>query len=147
MEKRDLKKILDELLMPIAFKSKGNNWTFKGNELVKMVNLQKSQYSNSYYVNYGYILRSISFDGTMHIYNRVASKDIVGQQEITELLDLDSPIPDQDRTTRLKEILIEKLIKKIENINSEDDILHELQGRPHLNDIPLIVKEHFNLEL
>lgn len=147
MEKKDLKRILDNLLLPLGFKSKGNNWALNGKDIAKIVNLQKSQYSNSYYINYGYVLSSIPYDGAMHVYNRIAGKDKVEQQEITDILDLDTDIEDIDRAIRLKEILNNKLMQKIATINSEEDILNELKTRPHLNDIPLVVKEHFKLEI
>jgi len=38
------------------------------------------------------------------------------------------------------------MLKKLIDINSEKDIVSELKKRPHLNDVPLIVKEYLNLE-
>ena len=56
MEKKDLINILSEMLVPIGFKRKGNYWVVNGDEITKMVNLQKSQYGNSFYINYDYIV-------------------------------------------------------------------------------------------
>lgn len=146
MEKKELTNILSEMLIPIGFKKKGNYWVINGTEITKMINLQKSQFGNYYYINYGYILNAIPLNGLMmHIYKRVASIDKKENLRIDELLNLESTIPDKDRAEEIRNILSEKLIKNINSVNTETDVLDELKKRPHLNDIPLVVKRHFNL--
>ena len=147
MEKRQLTNVVNEILISIGFKKKGNYWVINGDVITKMVNLQKSNYSNAFYINYGYILNSIPLGNLMmHVYNRVTSLDIEERDRITALLDLESNISDEERIKALKEILQSKLVKKIQAVNTEEDLLAELKKRPHLNDITLAIKEHFNLE-
>lgn len=146
MEKKELANILSEVLVPVGFKKKGNYWVINGDEITKMVNLQKSRFSNSFYINYGYILNAIPLDDMMHIYMRVASTDKNENKRIDELLDLESHISNEDRANNLKRLLHEKLIPNLQNINTEEDVLNELKKRPHLNAVPLVVKKHFNLE-
>jgi hypothetical protein len=146
MEKKELASILSEILVPIGFKKKGNYWVVNGTEITKMVNLQKSQFSNSFYINYGYIINAIPLGNLMmHIYNRVTSLDIEERNRITFLLDLESNIPDDERASDLKKVLLEKLVHKLSAVNTEADVLEELKKRTQLNDIPLVVKRHFNL--
>lgn len=146
MEKKELTSILNEILTPIGFKKKGNHWVINANPLTKMVNLQKSQFGNFFYINYGYIINSIPLDGMMmHIYNRVSSSDTKEKNRITLLLDLESNISDKKRAEELKETLQRNLVEKIQMVNTEDDLLNELKKRPQLNDIPLVVMAHFNL--
>lgn len=146
MEKKELASILSEVLVPIGFKKKGNYWVMNGTEITKMVNLQKSQFGNSFYINYGYILNAIPLGNLMmHIYYRVASTDKVENLRIDELLNLESNISKEDRASELKNVLLEKLAQKVSFINTEADILEELKKRPHLNNIPLVVKRHFHL--
>jgi len=76
MEKKELASILSEVLVPIGFKKKGNYLVINGDEITKMVNLQKSQFGTYFYINYGYILNSIPLDDMMHIYNGVTSLDV-----------------------------------------------------------------------
>jgi hypothetical protein len=147
MDKKKLASILSEVLIPIGFKQKGNYWVSNGYEITKMVNLQKSQFNNSFYINYGYILKSIPLIDMMHIHNRVTSLNVEERSRMEFLLDLDSNISDGDRTQELKEVLQSKLIIKIQVVNTEDDLLAELKTRPHLNDITLDVKKHFNLPI
>jgi|SRR6185312_9071779 len=147
MEKKKLGDILSGMLLPIGFKKKGNYWVINGNEITKMVNLQKSQYSNSFYINYGYIIKAISLDNQMmHVYNRVSSLDVNERNLIKALLDLDSDISDEKRETELKQILNSNLISKMQLINTEKDLLNELKQRSQLNDIPSTVLEYLNLE-
>jgi hypothetical protein len=146
MEKKELASILSEILVPIGFKKKSNYWVINGDVITKMINLQKSNYSNSFYINYGYILNSIPLGNLMvHVYNRVTSLDVEERNRITFLLDLESNISDEERTKALKEMLQSKLIAKVQTVNTEEDLLAELKKRPHLNDITLAVKQHFNL--
>jgi hypothetical protein len=146
MEKKELASILSEVFVPMGFKKKGNYWVVNGAEITKMVNLQKSQFSNRFYVNYGYIIKAISLDGlAMHIFRGLGSLDSNENAKIQELLNLESNISNEERARDLKKILIEKLAHKISLVNTEADILEELKKRPHLNDIPLIVKRHFHL--
>lgn len=146
MEKKELANILSDVLVPIGFKKKGDYWVLNGAEITKMVNLQKSQFSNSFYINYGYILNAIPLGNLMmHIYNRVASTDKVENLRIDELLNFENNISDEERASDLKRILLEKLAHRISSVNTEADVLEELKQQPHLNNIPLVVKRHLHL--
>lgn len=146
MEKKELESILSEILVPIGFKKKGDYWVVNGEEITKMVNLQKSQFSNSFQINYGYILKSIPLNGLMmHVFNGFGSTDKTEQQIITALLDLGNKISNEDRLKQLKKLLLEKLLHNVQEVNTEEDVLIELKKRPHLDDIPLVVKKHFSL--
>jgi hypothetical protein len=146
MEKKDLACILSEMFVPIGFKKKGNYWVINGELITKMINLQKSTFNNSFYINYGYILNSIPLGNLMmHVYNRFTSSNVEERNRITFLLDLESKITDEERRKELKEILQGKLIAKLQAVNTEEDLLAELKRRPHINDVTLAVKQHFNL--
>ena len=67
------------------------------------------------------------------------------QKMITNLLDLQNDIDDSQRLIMVKKLVVEKIVKVMGSINTQEDLLKELQKRPHLHNIPLIVKEHFNL--
>ena len=90
MKKNELTSILNEILLPIGFKKKGNYWVVNGNEVTKIVNLQKSQSCNSFYINWGYNVNSVILNGVMHIYNRVASEVKSENLRIGELLNENS---------------------------------------------------------
>jgi hypothetical protein len=146
MERKELARILNELLTPVGFKKKGDYWVKNGDLITKLINLQKSQFSNSFYLNYGYILKSIPLGNLMmHVYKRFNSDDSHENIRIQELLDLENDISDADRGTGIKQLMLNKVIQDINTVNTEEDLLNELKKRPHLNNIPLVVRKHFNL--
>ena len=103
-------------------------------------------FPRSVVINYGYIVKSIPLeDVMMHVFNGFGSIDVNENTRIKELLDLENNIPDEDRKRELKQLILCKLVSKIQVINTKEDLLNELKRRPHLNDIPLTVKEYFNL--
>ncbi|XHR95955.1 DUF4304 domain-containing protein [Mucilaginibacter sp. UC70_90] len=146
MKKKELVNILNEMLNPLGFKKKGNYWLINNNVITKMINLQKSNYGDAFYINYGYIIHAIPLGSlTMHVYNRVTSVNEEERNRIAFLLNLETTISDEERTKALKEMLQNTLISKVQTVNSEEDLLVELKKRPHLNDITLAVKQHFDL--
>lgn len=145
MDKKDILKVLDEIFIPLNLKRKGNNWVLNGEVLSKIVNLQKSNYSNSFYINYGYIIKGLPLTTTMHVESRLAGRDKDENKRITDLLDLEASLPTDKRLSELKQVVADKVVPKIQYVNTEEDLLSELKKRPHLNDIPLVVKNHFNL--
>ena len=145
MEKKDLIKLLDEIFVPLGFKRKGNNWVLNGNELSKLINLQKSNYSNAFYINYGYIIKGLELTTTTHVENRLASTNKEEQKRITDLLDLETEIPTDQRFAELKKLIADKIAVQIQSMNTEADLLNDLRKQPHLNNIPLVVKRHFSL--
>jgi hypothetical protein len=81
----------------------------------------------------------------MHIYNRLSSVDDIENEKIRNLLDMEYKITDEKRKLELNYHLENNVLKHFLNTNSESDLLRKLQERPHLNDVPLIVKKHFKL--
>lgn len=146
MERKDLIELMNEILCPLGFKHKGNNWLFNEAELSKIINLQKSCFGNYYYINYGFIIKAIKLDGLyMHIDNRLASKNREEQKEIDTLLDFEFDMPKKRRLFLLKQKIELIILPVMQNVNSEEDIKNELKKRSHLNNIPLSVKKHFHL--
>jgi len=147
MEKKELANILSETLIPIGFKKKGNYWVVNGDEITKIVSLQKSQFGNFFYINYGYILKALPLDGfTSHVFSGVAFSNEEENLRLHKLLDLDSDISDEERTKALKEILQNKLVAKIQPINTEEDLSNELKKYPERQlTLTLAVKRHLNL--
>jgi hypothetical protein len=146
MEKNDLIKLLNEIFNQFGFKRKGSNWVHNGNELTKIVNLQKSNYGNAFYINYGFIINGLELTTRTHVEDRLASSDKDEQKRITDMLDLETEIQEKNRSEALKALIYDKIAGKIQSINTKADLLNELKKRHHLNNIPLVVKKHFNLD-
>lgn len=146
MEKKELASIISNVLVPQGFKRKGNYWVINGQELNKVVDLQKSEFSNRFYVNYGFIINAIPLVGwKKHIFYRLGSKIKKDQKRITELLDLDNDISDESRAKELGKFINENIITKLLSVNTEEDILKYLKNQPDLLVLPVEVKKYFNL--
>jgi hypothetical protein len=138
---KDLLKIFDNILKPNGFKRKGNYWRLDGDELIKIVNLQKSQWGNQYYINYGFDFKDLKYDVlAMHIYRRIGSTDADGNN----ILDLEKNFPG-DRVRMVENLITNSLLKTLGTTNSVADIINDLKKRPHLNDVPLKVKEFLGI--
>jgi hypothetical protein len=141
MDKKDLLKIFDGILKSNGFKRKGNYWRLEADELIKIVNLQKSQWGNQYYINYGFDIKELQYDGlAMHIYRRIGSTDATGNN----ILDFENNLAG-DRIKMVESLLTNSLLETFSNINSVADLLNDLKQRPHLNDVPLKVKDFLGL--
>ena len=98
MTNKEFKDTLDKLLKPHGFKKKGNEWTMDTTELYKAIDLQKSNFSNLYYLNYGYNFKDLDYDGTKHhIFNRLGSSDTVVNKIIHDTFDLEKSMDDLTR--------------------------------------------------
>jgi hypothetical protein len=142
MEKKDLIQLIDNAFKKDGYIRKGNNWTFENDVLLKHINLQKSNFGNYYYLNYGYSIKELGLeDEVMHIYNRLTSKDIIERNEIEKLFDFDSKIEEHYRLVNIERYL--NLVKKeLNRINDTSDLSIYLKNREHLNDVSLKVKKY-----
>ena len=128
MNKNEIVKIISEVLVPAGFKRKGNYWIFNGQELIKKVDLQRSQFGNFYYINYGYIINALPLTlSNRHIYKRVTSLDKDERTRINELLNLENNIADEVRTQELRKVLSENLLQPLSAINTEADLLDAIK--------------------
>ena len=146
MDKRELLMIIDDVLKPHGFKKKGNNWFLENLDLTKRVNLQKSQFSNSYYINYGYIINSLPLKNSMmHVFRGFSSRSKKENILIQKLLDLQSKVSNETRKTVLTRLLNENLLSEFQKVNTEEELFNDLKNQKNLNDIFLDVRNYFGL--
>lgn len=109
-----------------------------------MVNLQKSQYGDLFYINYGFNLHSISENnGEWHIYGRLVATNPQNHGKANELLHLENQLTDHERTRKIRELISGDLLPILNRTNTEEDVFEDLKKRPHLNDVFHNVKRHF----
>ena len=146
MEKKDLINLFDEICSPLGFKRKGNYWFLHQMELTQIIHLQKSYYGNIYYINYGFNINNLNTDNiAMHIYNRLGGADKDEQRKLFNTLDFNYVIDKQERLFLLKEIVINKIIGKFQQVHTESELVEYIKKRPTMNDIPIVVKEYLRL--
>tara|TARA_R110002167_G_scaffold165452_2_gene362402 strand:- start:346 stop:792 length:447 start_codon:yes stop_codon:yes gene_type:complete len=146
MTNNEFKKELDHLLTPLGFKKSGNKWTMETEELEKIVELQKSNFSNSYYLNYGYNFKDLDYkEVNMHIGNRLSSLNQKENELFIQTLDLESLLNPIERIKNLEYFITVLLIPEIRKTNTKQDIIEELKSRNHLNNVFLTIKRHLNI--
>lgn len=146
MTNNEFKKELDHLLTPLGFKKSGNKWTIETEELEKIVELQKSNFSNSYYLNYGYNFKDLDYkEVSMHIGNRLSSLNQKENELFIQTLDLESLLNPIERIKNLEYFITVLLIPEIRKTNTKQDIIEELKSRNHLNNVFLKIKRHLNI--
>ena len=59
MDKKDFLIFLTSIFKPLGYKRKDKSWYFETEELKKVINLQKSDYSNLYYIRGGFMIKKI----------------------------------------------------------------------------------------
>ena len=56
---KDIERLLSQFLRPEGFRKKGKSWYLDTPEVVVFVNLQRSQWGKTYYLNFGALVKSI----------------------------------------------------------------------------------------
>lgn len=118
-----LRKALTRSLGPVGFSRRRNSWIRRNDEIVEVINLQKSQWSPQYYLNFGFWLRSLGeelFPRTerCHINGRV-NRVVPSGGGLVELLDLASDIEDAQRSDALVRVLVGELVPFVDGTRTE----------------------------
>ena len=60
MDKKEFKKLLKTILEEYSFTTKNNISRAETDDLIIVISTQKSNYDNSYYLNYGFLIKELS---------------------------------------------------------------------------------------
>jgi len=106
----------------MGFSRKGNSWFRRGEEIVQVVNLQKSRWGNQYYLNYALWLlalgeTSLPREEMCHVRKRVDDL-VANEKQFNELLDLENDIPAEERAALLSKMLTSDLVPFIDKSSS-----------------------------
>ena len=145
MTKEDLINLISNILIPVGFKRKGKNWVINHQELTKIVNLQQSNFGNSFYINFGFIIKKLKLNEGIDVYHRLRQSKSSTSNSVTDLLNLDFEISDAARSEELSILIDTQIVNFFNKINCEDDLKMELESREFRNDILLAVKHYFKL--
>jgi hypothetical protein len=113
---RILKTAINAELKAQGFLRKGSNWYLSSEEVVVVVNLQKSNYSALYFLNLGFWLQQVEQAQyprceQCHVHNRASSLCPEGNPRIADLLDIDEFSYDEEqRIIKIQQFISEILI-------------------------------------
>lgn len=146
MDKKTLINVINEILLTLGFKRKGNLWELDNSEIVKYVKIQKSQYSNLYYLYYGYILKNIKVDDNTNKYYKGFNSKIIKNGTKLDLLDLENDFKDQFRSEKLQDKIKKEVIDEFQKVNNESDILNDINNLPTKELVFLNIRKYFGLD-
>ena len=137
MTNEEFKNLINELLSPLGLKRRGNYCRTETEQLEKICNLQKSNFSDLYYFNYGFNFKNLKYDEvTMHIGSRLSQ---------LKAFDLGVAMNDTTRKESLEQLISTELTPKL-RLDTEADIVEHLSELTHPNAIPLKVKQYLKLK-
>jgi len=147
MDKIKFKQALDQILLPHDFVNTKNTWILKNSEINKLLFIGRSQYTNSYYIDYGFIVHDLELNGLrMHVSERLGTAyEYTEQLLMIRALSLDSPMSDEERADKLKVIVENKVLPTFESVTTKSDLKAYIYTFPNLNMISIAVKEHLEL--
>lgn len=146
MDKIKFKQAVDQILSPHKFVRNKNTWILKSPGINKVISVYKSYYSDSYYIDYGFIINNLELnDLKMHVFKRLGASDYDEQLLINRILSLDSSMLEQERVSQLRSLIEGRVLSVLERINTESDLLVYIQSFPNLKMIPFVVKNYFHL--
>jgi hypothetical protein len=122
-ERNAVQRAFDEFGRQAGFEKKSGSWYRQSDEVIAAINLQKSQYGPLYYINVGFWLRQLDDErypkmNQWHVLIRLEDLLPDAEKRIGELLNLDSPVSDEQRITELVALLDEQLLPVIERGSS-----------------------------
>ena len=141
MESKDLKKVIGEVAKRNCFKLVNSNWVKESEETIMVLNLQKSNFSNKYYLNIRVFIKGL-FDKFIKIDKTVLKNDTGDvfrrtPPEFDPVLDLENDI---ELSLRIEEI--EKLFNSFIIPFSYDALsikgLLDLYRRNQINLLPAV---------
>ena len=146
MNGKELRELISAELAPLGYRRLASDWIKDSDEVTKVINLQKSNFSNQYYLNYDYILKNIPLEGIIsHFGSRFGAEDLKENKRITQFLDLENITADDERTIELRNFIRKFVLEKVEQIRTEEDLKQMLERWEPKNMIPGVTKRYFGL--
>jgi len=134
MTNEELKKIFDQALKPLFYRKKGNKWSTSTDHLTKIIELQKSGYSNLYYLNFGVNLNQLDHKELgFHVFNRHKHT-------------LDLEMASDERLKEQARESITQMTDILARLSTVEDVIKFTETLPTLNILPLKVKEFLHLK-
>ena len=133
MEASVFKKIFNEISKKSGFQKIFTDWCKESEECIVMLNLQKSNFENLYYLNIKIFIHEIF--GNIYLKDKNLLKDtgdIFLRQpvEYKNIFDLNSSINDKDRRKKIEDLFIEYIIPLVNSLLTKKGIIekHQKEG-------------------
>ncbi|MDV6330446.1 DUF4304 domain-containing protein [Asticcacaulis sp. 201] len=154
MDKKALEKMTDKYLSPYGMQKKSTSWYKETNDVLQIVNLQKSEFSNKFYLNIGLLPFGIAVYGMPRpkehkfpIRIRMSALYPGTAALLENVLDLEyGVLSDSDREAKFSEIITRQLLPFLTEVSSKSDIKHAaIEGRFSGGLVNLMAKKQLGL--
>jgi hypothetical protein len=144
----EFKQALNQILKPHGFKKKSNTWTLVFPEITKIISLQKSNFSNLYYLDWGFNINQLDYkEVLMHIDGQIGSGYDENENElIKKVLDLEYNMDEEERVKELTRFIEKYVINFFKEMNNINDLKKYLLLRKDTCIDFLKVKEFLQIE-
>lgn len=134
MENKEFKKMFGGIAKENGFSSVYGGWFKEFEDVIQVIDLQKSNYGNYYYLNFKIFIQGMF--GRIHIKSKKMVKSEIGNidarqpDQYSHLLDLEKPLSDSEREASLRELFTNFVVPLSNNTNSKEAIkaLHAKGG-------------------
>ena len=115
IDTRTLSAALSDELRPVGFVKKGATWYLRKQDVIAVLNLQKSNYDSTHFLNLGFWLREIDDvqnpkDEQCHVRTRAEEIWPTETPNIAELLTIDATCDDAERLAAIRSFTREKVL-------------------------------------
>lgn len=144
MESNDFKKLFEEIAKEYDFKRAYEGWFKEFPEIIQVLDLQKSNYGNYYYLNIKLYIQGVF--GSKYVKSKQLVKidggDVFLRQpdNYSNLLDLDAPLEKNERKEGLRRMFNE-FIMPFSNKTTTKEEIKELHRKGDLFILPAVKKE------
>jgi hypothetical protein len=147
MKTAEVSSIVFRKLKPLGATRKGRStFVLETPDLLKSIDVQKSDFSQRCYLNYAFTLKRVPTGGLKtHLMKGATSKDPLIKEQIDHWLDLESDSPDPERAQGIEWIIDEIVLPEIQTINTESDLKKFILTLPTMNLVPIHLREHYGL--
>jgi hypothetical protein len=145
-ENKQLQRWIAPKLKVVGFRKTGATWRRTTEESVVLLNIQGSQWSRSFYINLGAYYRVLGdldrpSEYQCHVRARL-SQLVPDQRRLADLLDFERPMPDDERSTELIDVVVAVAIPWLESVATVSGGRACLQADPRrLHQSPVAVRD------
>jgi hypothetical protein len=127
---------MNDELRPAGFHRKGASWYLRGKEIVAVLNLQKSQYGDRYFLNIGFLLMDLDDnpfprEEQCHVRTRAAQLWSEDRPGIEDMLDMEYPFSaEPERISSIRLFVQERLIPLLREGSQAEGLSQIVKTRP-----------------
>lgn len=130
---REIDSLVREVLIFHDFKLRKNSWYRQTEDFIQVINLQKSYFSDLYYLNMGIDVNSsntIDYKSEYLFSVRIRAEMIIKESELVLALDFTNALSESDRLRRINTLII-KCIDFLDSLRSWSDFRIAIEDVNH----------------